>query len=230
LEEEDFTMRTMAFILALSATMLFAGENEDKRLRASAEVLNDIMKSPDRSIPQDLLQKAHCAVIIPGMKKGGFIVGAKYGRGFASCRLPGGKGWSAPHAMRAEGGSFGFQIGGAESDLIFLIMSERGMKGLLSSKFTLGGEATAAAGPVGRDTQAQTDATMRAEILTWSRSRGVFGGIALQGATLRADTDVNTILYGNMTPEDILRGKAATPSAGKAIVQSLNKYSGRAGK
>jgi lipid-binding SYLF domain-containing protein len=217
------------FFLVAAATMI-AGESESKRLRESAEVLNDIMKTPDRSIPQDLLQKAHCAVVIPGMKKGGFIVGAKYGRGFASCRLPGGKGWSAPYAMRAEGGSFGFQIGGAESDLVFLIMSERGMKGLLSSKFTLGGEATAAAGPVGRDTQAQTDATMRAEILTWSRSRGVFGGVALQGATLRADADVNTLLYGAKTPEDILRGRATTPAAGKAMVQSLNKYSGRAGK
>jgi lipid-binding SYLF domain-containing protein len=222
-------MRILMFFLVAAATMI-AGESESKRLRESAEVLNDIMKTPDRSIPQDLLQKAHCAVVIPGMKKGGFIVGAKYGRGFASCRLPGGKGWSAPYAMRAEGGSFGFQIGGAESDLVFLIMSERGMKGLLSSKFTLGGEATAAAGPVGRDTQAQTDATMRAEILTWSRSRGVFGGVALQGATLRADADVNTLLYGAKTPEDILRGRATTPAAGKAMVQSLNKYSGRAGK
>ena len=127
----------------------------------------------------------HCVVIVPAMKQGGFIVGAKYGKGFITCRI--GRGWSAPGAVRVEGGSFGFQIGGAETDVVMLVMNERGADRLLSSKFTLGAEGSVAAGPVGRAATAQTDAKMTAEILSWSRSRGVFAGISLSGATLRED-------------------------------------------
>lgn len=210
---------------------VLAGEAENKRLQESADVLKEIMAAEDKAIPQDLFAKAQCAVIVPGVKKAGFIVGAKYGRGFASCRQPGGKGWTAPVGMRVEGGSFGFQIGGAESDVIMLVMSQKGMERLLSSKFTLGGEATAAAGPVGRDTTAQTDATMRAEILSWSRSRGLFGGIALQGATLRDDADVDTALYGaGVDRKAVLQGKKQAPEAAKPLIALLNKYSAFKGK
>jgi lipid-binding SYLF domain-containing protein len=218
-------------VLLAGTAMLFAGEAENKRLAESAAVLNEIMGTDDKAIPQDLFAKAQCAVIIPAMKKGGFILGAKYGRGFAACRKADGKGWTAPVAMKVEGGSVGFQIGGAETDVIMLIMNSRGMDRLLSSKFTLGGEATVAAGPVGRDAQAQTDATMRAEILSWSRTRGVFGGIALQGATLRDDREVDEILYGaSVNRREVLKGNTAAPKAAEELIGALNKYSGFRGK
>lgn len=212
------------------ACLAFAGQEENKRLEESALVFEEIMSISDKAIPQDLLEKAQCAVIVPGLKKGGFIVGAKYGRGFATCRMPGGKGWTGPVGMRIEGGSVGFQIGGSESDVVLLVMSKRGMDRLLSSKFTLGGEASVAAGPVGRDTQAQTDATMRAEILSWSRSRGVFAGIALQGATLRGEQDTDRALYGRqVSRRDVLEGKIPAPKAASRLLQLLNKYSSRKG-
>jgi lipid-binding SYLF domain-containing protein len=217
--------------LILTAATVFAGEAENKRLQDAATVLTEIMATGDNAIPQHLLDKAECAVIVPGMKKGGFIVGAKYGRGFATCRLPSKAGWSAPSGVRIEGGSFGFQIGGAEVDIILLIMNKKGMERLTSSKFTVGGEASAAAGPVGRETVAQTDATRRAEILSWSRSRGLFGGIALNGATLRRDTDVDLALYGTSRPVlEILDGHAKAPAAAQTLLAALNKYSSRPNK
>lgn len=223
-------MRLLTGAVLLAAVAL-AGEAEDKRLQESAVVLTEIMGTGDNAIPQNLMEKAACAVIVPGMKKGGFIVGAKYGRGFATCRKPSGVGWSAPSGVRIEGGSVGFQIGGAEVDIILLIMNKKGMERLVSSKFTLGGEASVAAGPVGRETQAQTDATMRAEILSWSRSRGVFGGIALQGATLRRDTDVDRALYGVEKPVlEILDGHVSPPKAASQLLSTLNKYSSRPNK
>jgi lipid-binding SYLF domain-containing protein len=219
-----------ALTLVLLTSLAFAGEEENKRLDESAVVLEEIMSVSDKAIPQDLLEKAQCAVIVPGLKKGGFIVGAKYGRGFATCRMPGGKGWTGPVGMRIEGGSFGLQIGGSESDVVLLVMNKRGMDRLLSSKFTLGGEASVAAGPVGRDTQAQTDATMRAEILSWSRSRGVFAGIALQGATLRGEDDTDRGLYGkNVSRRDVLEGKVPAPKSASKLLTLLNKYSSRKG-
>src|SRR5215472_10608391 len=176
---------------------LVAQDNEPvKRLEEAAAVFSEIMATPDKGIPQDMLEKAHCIVIVPGLKKGAFIVGGKYGKGYLSCRNKSGAGWSAPGTVRVEGGSVGFQIGGSETDLVLLVMNERGADRLLSSKFTLGGEGEVAAGPVGRSATAQTDAYMRAEILSWSRSRGVFAGLALQGATLRQDLDDNATLYG----------------------------------
>ena len=160
------------------------------------------------------MDKAHCVVVVPGMKKAGFIFGAKYGRGFAACRRQGGSGWSAPAAMRVEGGSVGFQIGASETDIILLVMNDGGMKHLLSDKFTLGGEATAAAGPVGRDATAQTDAMLHAEMLSYSRARGLFAGISLEGATLRPDEDTNRELYGHAsTNREILTGDFKTPAA-----------------
>lgn len=218
----------VTFLIAAPA---FAGQAENKRLQESAEVLQEIMAAEDKAIPQDLFSKAQCAVIVPGVKKAGFIVGGKFGRGFAACRQPDGKGWTAPVGMRVEGGSVGFQIGGAETDVIMLVMNRRGMERLLSSKFTLGGEASAAAGPVGRDTTAQTDATLRAEILSWSRSRGLFGGVALQGATLREDEEVDTALYGaGVSRKAVLEGKKEVPASAKELISLLNKYSAFKGK
>jgi lipid-binding SYLF domain-containing protein len=209
------------------AGLLIAGEEEDKRLDTAAVMFEEVMGIAEKAIPQDLLDRAECAVLVPGLKKGAFIFGAKYGRGFVLCRKKGG-GWSAPGAVRVEGGSFGLQIGGSETDVIMLVMNERGVSRLLSSKFTLGADASAAAGPVGRTASAETDATMRAEILTWSRSRGVFAGISLQGATLRPDKDAIKGLYGkSLQNKDIVMGNIASPKAAGKLVSLLNKYSTR---
>src|SRR6202051_4262940 len=174
------TLLTVLAITGSVSTAAFAADREikvDDRLDASAETLTDMMRAADKGIPQDLLDKAHCVVVIPGMKKAGFIFGAKYGRGFAVCRRAGGSGWSAPAAIRVEGGSVGFQIGASETDVVLLVMNDGGMRHILSDKFTVGADATAAAGPVGRNSTAQTDAKMNAEILSYSRSRGLFAGI-----------------------------------------------------
>src|SRR5579862_8217312 len=208
------------WVLAIAGsitTTAFAADREikvDDRLDASADTLADMMRASDKGIPQDLLDKARCVVVVPGMKKAGFIFGAKYGRGFSACRREGGSGWSAPAAMRVEGGSFGFQIGASETDVVLLVMNESGMKHLLADKFTIGGEATAAAGPVGRDASAQTDAMLNAEMLSYSRSRGLFAGISLEGATLRPDADTNRELYArDATNREILTGEFKTPAA-----------------
>ncbi len=208
--------------------MLLAETEADKRLRAAATVISDVMASSDKSIPQDLLNKADCIVVVPGLKKGAFIVGGKFGRGFILCRKSSGEGWSAPAAIRVEGGSVGFQIGGSETDVIMLIMNKSGVNKLLESKFTLGGDATVAAGPVGRESSADTDAKFRAEILTYSRSRGVFAGISLQGATLRPDNDANEEMYGaGKKNRDIVFGDVPPPAAAESLIQVLNKYSSR---
>jgi lipid-binding SYLF domain-containing protein len=225
--------RTFALV-ACSALLAWAADEETsgsaKRLQESTEVLREVMQISDKAIPQDLLDKAACIVIVPGLKKGAFIVGAKYGRGFVSCRKEG-VGWSAPGAIRVEGGSVGFQIGGSETDVIMLVLNERGMQKLLSSRFTLGGEGEVAAGPVGRSTSAQTDALLRAEILTWSRSRGVFAGISLQGATLRQDLDVNKELYGReIQNKELVTGSTAPPKDAAELMSALNKYSSRRSK
>jgi lipid-binding SYLF domain-containing protein len=207
----------------------FAADREikvDDRLDASADTLTDMMHAADKGIPQDLLDKSHCVVVVPGMKKAGFIFAAKYGRGFAVCRRQGGSGWSAPAAMRVEGGSVGFQIGASETDVVLLVMNDRGMKHLLSDKFTLGGDATAAAGPVGRGASAQTDAMMHAEMLSYSRSRGLFAGISLEGATLRPDDDANRELYRRKTTNrQILTGNFKTPPAAEKFRHALGTQS-----
>ena len=194
------------------------------RLTESATVLSEIMNTPDKGIPEDMLEKAHCAVIVPGLKKGAFIVGGQYGKGFLTCRKNGT--WSAPAAIRMEGGSVGFQIGGSETDVVMLVMNERGAERLMQSQFTLGGEGSVAAGPVGRTATAQTDAKFTAEILGWSRSRGAFAGIALKGATLRADMDDNESLYGRkLDTKDIVTGDMEIPPSAKELVSMLTKYS-----
>jgi SH3 domain-containing YSC84-like protein 1 len=164
---------------------------------------------------------------VPGMKKGAFIVGAKYGKGFVMCRHASGAGWSAPAAIRVEGGSVGFQIGGSEQDVILLVMNKTGMNNLLKNQFTLGGEGTVAAGPLGRDATAQTDAMMRAQMLSYSRSRGVFAGISLQGATLRQDDDANAEMYGGkkLSNREILEGEVQPPAAAAKLRALLSKTS-----
>jgi len=197
-----------------------------QRLDDAAVTFSEIMAAPDKGIPRDLLDKAHCAVIVPGMKKGAFIVGAQYGKGFVTCRGKSDRGWSAPAAIRVEGGSFGFQIGGSETDVIMLVMNDRGAKRMLESQFTLGAEGEVAAGPVGRDATAQTDAKFTAEILSWSRSRGVFAGIALKGATLRQDIDDNQALYGKrLENREIVAGAAKPTGSGRKLIAALDRRS-----
>lgn len=208
---------------------LFAATDKSKtneRLGDSADLFTEIMGAPDKSVPQDLLDKAACIVLVPGLKKGAFVIGGKFGRGFAICRNSNGQGWGPPAAIRIEGGSVGFQIGVSSSDVILLVMNERGMKKLTSSKFTIGADATAAAGPVGRNASAQTDALMTAEILSWSRSRGAFAGVSLDGATLRNDLDENKIMYGQQWDSKQILGSGAKPPAGAdKLIAALNKYS-----
>jgi lipid-binding SYLF domain-containing protein len=222
------TVITILAVAVLSPMGLMA-ERESKatdRLDTATEVLRDMTHEDDKGIPQDLLSKAKCVVVVPNMKKAGFIFGAKYGRGFASCRRASGMGWSAPAAMRIEGGSFGLQIGGSESDVIVLVMNDGGMRHLLEDKFTLGGDASVAAGPVGRDSSATTDAQMHAEMLSWSRSRGIFAGLTLEGATLRPDHDADKELYGReFSNREILAGDAKAPPAAKMLMGELDHIS-----
>jgi len=214
---------SLSLFLGLASASLLA-DTAAERLAESATVLREVLAAPDKGIPEDLLRKAHCVVVVPGVKQGAFIVGAKYGRGFLTCRNADGA-WGAPGAVRIEGGSVGFQIGGSETDVIMLVMDERSMKGILSSKFTLGGAADVAAGPVGRSSTAQTDATMHAKILSYSRSRGVFAGLALTGATLRQDLDQNAEMYGSPISNEDVVGNKVKPSAGAAsLLEVLGKY------
>ena len=225
-------MRLLTLTLALAAACspLLAKDDKTKtneRLDDSAALFSEVMGTPDKAIPQNLLDKSFCIVLVPGLKKGAFVIGGKYGRGFAICRKEG-QGWGAPAAIRIEGGSFGLQIGVSSSDVILLVMNERGMKRLTTSKFTIGAEAAAAAGPVGRDATAQTDALLTAEILSWSRSRGAFAGLSLDGATLRNDIDVNEDMYGQRWDnKQILESGATPPAAAAKLLAELNKYSPR---
>lgn len=208
---------------------MLARDNEPaKRLDEAAAVLSEIMATPDKGIPEDMLANAHCIVIVPGLKTGAFLVGGKYGKGFLSCRNKSGTGWSAPATVRIEGGSIGFQIGGSQTDLVMLVMNDRGADKLLASKFTLGAEGSVAAGPVGRTATAQTDAQMHAEILSWSRSQGLFAGLALEGATLRQDLDDNATLYGRkLENRQIVRTGVRRPAAAAKLIELLNSHSGR---
>jgi lipid-binding SYLF domain-containing protein len=220
-----------ALLSVLWAGFLHAGKTRDiERLSRSASVLQEILTAPDRGIPQDLIDKAQCVVVVPGLKKAAFFFGGKYGRGYFSCRKVTGAGWTGPAAVRVEGGSFGIQIGGSETDTVLLIMNRRGMDRLLSSKFTVGGEGEATAGPVGRTADAQTDAFMTAKILAYSRSRGIFGGVSVSGATLRQDLDVNEALYGkDLTNRQIVERQIPAPAEAREWTTILNKYSSRKG-
>jgi len=217
------------FSLALPAP-LGAEDNtkETDRVENAGKVAKEIMDIPD-NIPQSLIDKAECVIILPSVLKAAFIVGASYGRGVMSCRGGGSfRGpWSAPSMMALEGGSFGFQLGGQATDFVLLIMNERGASAILSSKVKLGADAAAAAGPVGRNAQADTDVTLRAEVLTYSRSRGLFAGVSLEGSTLRPDNDANEKLYGKkVAAKDIVLRKAvATPPSAKLLIATLTKHS-----
>src|SRR5438874_12867525 len=216
-------------IAAVALTPLIAKDHEPaKRLDAAAVVFSEVMSAPDKGIPREMLEHAHCIVIVPSLKTAAFLVGGKYGKGYLSCRSKTGPGWSAPGAIRIEGGSVGFQIGGSSTDLIMLVMNERGADKLLSSKFTLGAEGSVAAGPVGRTATAQTDVQMHADILSWSRSQGLFAGVALEGATLRQDLDDNATLYGKrLQNRQIVTGRTHVPKAAAKLIALLNRYSAR---
>ena len=271
------SVASAAIILMLFATLSPADAQEpesspDKRLQNAVLSFREVMHEPDKGIPRDLLDKSRCVVIIPGVKKGAFIVGGKYGRGFVSCRRNATGRFGTPAAIRIEGGSYGlqiggsstdvfmlimneggmkklladkftiggeaeaaagpvgrgsvgFQIGGSETDVVMLVNSEPGAKKLLSSKFTLGADASVAAGPVGRDASANTDVLLHAEILSWSRSRGLFAGLSLEGSTLRPDGGENEKLYGQkVSNQEILQGELKTPAGGRALVAELNRY------
>ena len=199
------------------------------RVQAAADVLDEIQAAPDKGIPQEVLGSAECVAVVPSMLKGGFIVGAKYGRGLASCRTP--KGWSAPAFFVVTGGSFGFQIGGQAVDLVMLIMNKDGMKHLLSSEFALGADASVAAGPVGRHAEGNTDWKMRAEVLTYSRARGLFAGVSLNGAVVKQDKDSTREFYGRMVPfRTSLVGEIEPPPAANGFLTTLAKWAQEAAK
>lgn len=211
--------------LAIGDSLLLA-DTSAERLDESTTVLKEIMSAPDKGIPQDLLEKANCVIIVPGVKKAAFIVGGKYGKGFMVCRTKNNHGWGAPASIRMEGGSFGFQIGGSETDVVMLVMEQSGRNSLLKSKFTLGGDVSVAGGPVGRSSTAETDTQMRAKILSYSRSRGAFAGIALTGATMREDLEDNKELYGKpLSNRQIINGHVQTPSAARELIATLNRLS-----
>jgi lipid-binding SYLF domain-containing protein len=216
-------------------SLSFAADDQPKeskaadRVQAAADVLNEIQAAPDAGIPQDVLGSAECVAVVPSMLKGGFIVGAKYGRGLASCRTP--KGWSAPAFFVVTGGSFGFQIGGQAVDLVMLIMNKDGMKHLLSSEFALGADASVAAGPVGRHAEGNTDWKMRAEVLTYSRARGLFAGVTLNGAQIKQDKDSTRDFYGRMVPfRTSLVGEIDPPAGANTFLTTLAKWAQEAAK
>ena len=217
----------VVILLILTVVSLSARKNKAvERCNNAARVLDEIMEAGDSAIPRDLLGKAQCVAIIPGVKKVGLGFGGKYGKGLLNCRGKGNKGWTGPSTVRIEGGSFGLQIGGISTDVVLLVMNERGAEKLIQSKFTLGGDAAVAGGPVGRTATAQTDAQMHAEILSYSRSRGAFAGVSLVGATLRPDRDANFKIYGrDVEPKRILNGEIPAPESTRALLAALNKYS-----
>jgi lipid-binding SYLF domain-containing protein len=219
-------MKKLTIVLLAATVSLGAQGKEEDRLRACGTVVTEILNMPD--VPGDLLHRAECVVVFPDVKKFAVGVGGSYGRGAMTCRTgenftgP----WSAPTLMALEGASIGFQLGGQATDYVLLVMNDRGASSVLSSKVKLGADASAAAGPKGRTAGAATDIVMQAELLTYSRSRGLFAGVSLEGSTLRPDNDGNTLVYGStMVPRDIIKGSVAVPSAAKGMVEVLNQRS-----
>ncbi|MCL2659256.1 MAG: lipid-binding SYLF domain-containing protein [Acidobacteriaceae bacterium] len=221
------TISVYASGLAMLACSLNASAQQDKdkakileRLNAASTVLTEIMSAPDKGIPASILAGSSCVVVIPSYKKAAFVVGGQYGQGAATCRTP--RGWSAPVMVQLSGGSFGFQIGGQATDLILLAMNDRGLQDMLKNKFKIGADASAAAGPVGRTAAAGTDWKMNAEFLTYSRSKGIFGGISLDGSVLSQNQADTMALYGNNIPfETILKGNQPTPEEAQPFVRSV---------
>jgi len=234
-------MRTLLVVLVLVCfltPLLFAGEDskatEDNskasgRVEAAGTVLDEIQAAPDQRIPEEVLASADCVAVVPSLLNAGFVFGGRYGRGVASCRTE--KGWSAPAFFVIGGGSFGLQIGGQATDLVMLIMNKEGMNNLLSSKFKLGADASAAAGPVGRHAAADTDWTMRAQVLTYSRSRGLFAGLELNGAVIKQDKSSTREFYGRMVPfKTALKGQIEAPKAAYPFLSTLAKWAQAAAK
>jgi lipid-binding SYLF domain-containing protein len=217
-------------VLLATANPGWAAQDRDeevKRVKASADVLNEIMAAPDKGIPEDVMESAVCVGVAPSLKKGGFVFGAEYGKGVATCRTA--NGWSAPAPFKVVGGSWGLQIGGEAVDLVMLIMNHDGMEKLLSSKFKLGADASVAAGPVGRHAEGETDWKMRAEVLTYSRARGVFAGLTVNGAVIQQDDDATRAFYGHETSlRDILQGTAAAPAGSEDFLSAVRKFSAKA--
>src|SRR5271166_6283011 len=213
----------------------YAADDQDKdskateRVHAAADVLNEIQATSDKGIPQQILGSAECVAVVPSMLKGGFIFGAKYGRGIASCRTP--KGWTSPAFFMVTGGSFGLQIGGQAVDLVMLVMNKNGVQHLLSSEFSLGADASVAAGPVGREAEGDTDWKMRAEVLTYSRARGIFAGVTLNGAVVKQDKNSTRDFYGHMvTTKASLTGEVDPPAPAVPFLTTLAKWAQEAAK
>jgi SH3 domain-containing YSC84-like protein 1 len=229
--------KTLIALLIVTLSALAFGDDPTKdekdenkatdRIQAAATVLDEIESAPDQGIPEEVLGSAECVAVVPSMLKGGFIVGANYGRGIASCRTP--TGWSAPAFVFTSGGSIGFQIGGQAVDLVMLIMNQDGMKNLLSSKFKLGADASVAAGPVGRHASADTDWKLKAQVLAYSRTRGAFAGVSLAGAVIKQDKDATRELYGRMVPfRTSLTGKVEAPQGAYPFLNTLAKWAKKA--
>jgi len=212
--------------LLTTTTLAAVGQDHaklDERLTSAQAVIQEVMATPDKGIPQSILAGAACVVVVPSYKKGAFIVGAQYGQGVATCRTP--NGWSAPVFVRLEGGSFGWQIGGQSTDLVLVAMNQQGLQHMLSSKFKLGADASASAGPVGRNAQASTDASMRAEFLTYSRSQGLFAGLDLDGTVLSQNADDTRAEYGADVPFDVvLKGNKAVPENARSFVRTIAHF------
>jgi SH3 domain-containing YSC84-like protein 1 len=216
-------MRRSFFTIATAVLFASAVHASPERLKDAELVLTEMAGSGDSGIPTSLIAKARCIVVVPSMKKVALGFGGEYGKGYLSCRNAGG--WTAPGALKIEGGSFGLQIGASATDVILLVMNERGVERLLSNQFKIGADAAVAAGPIGREASAQTDITMRAEMLAWSRSRGVYAGVALQGSTIRQDTSENKNLYGReIDNKEVVTGKVAVPPAAQGFLNALSKY------
>jgi SH3 domain-containing YSC84-like protein 1 len=225
-------MRKLVIVLSLLAatailpSIASASERSNalSRIRNATQVFQEIMNTPDQGIPQGLLESASCVAIIPGDVKFAFIFGGNYGRGLAMCRT--GKGWSAPVFLAVEGGSVGYQIGGSSTDLVLLFMNGHALRHLLSDKFKLGADASVAAGPVGRHASASTDIAMHAEILSYSRSRGIFAGVSLSGSVVKADQGADEALYGaHVTRQQIIHGQVPMPSSAERLAHKLTQYS-----
>jgi lipid-binding SYLF domain-containing protein len=220
-------------MFSLSVELLQAKETKvANRLQSAAVVMYEIMNTPENSIPKDLLDRAVCVGIVPAEKKGAFVIGGTYGRGVLVCRRGGDGPWGAPSMIAVHGGSYGFQLGGSETDVVFVVMNTGGIRRLLKSKGELGADASAAAGPVGRTASASTDLMMTAEILTYSRSRGLFAGVSLKGTAITPDGEANARLYGHaVDPEEILiEGKGDVPASAKSLITELEKFSPRGGE
>jgi SH3 domain-containing YSC84-like protein 1 len=226
-------LTAIGVLLGATSVAMYAKDSEDKtseevkRINSAANVLDEIMVAPDKGIPRDVFEDAKCVAVVPSMIKGGFIIGARYGKGVATCRTS--SGWSAPAPITIAGGSWGLQFGGEAVDLVMLIMNDKGMEHLLSSKFKLGAEGSVAAGPVGRQAEANTDWKMRSEVLSYSRARGIFAGLELNGAVIKQDDDDTRHLYGKEVPfKDILTGVVPAPQGTQRFVSTVSKYSAEA--